>query len=247
MRIAIATDNGLVSAHFGRCQSYTIADIEEGTVVNVENISNPGHRPGFLPQYLAERGVKIMIAGGMGQRARTIFEEYGIEVITGIQGSVDETIRSFAKGQIQPGEDLCQHDSEHHHHHHHHHEENTNLNSRETTVPAGKICVVSKGPNLDSEVDEVFGRAAYFIFVDPETSKFEAYGNMAVDQAHGAGIQSAQLMVDRGVSTVVTAGQVGPNALRVLEAAGIQVLTIKSRTVREALDRLKKPDSGQEA
>jgi predicted Fe-Mo cluster-binding NifX family protein len=68
MRIAISTDQGYVSAHFGRCPSYTIIDIKEGQILNREEIPNPGHQPGFLPQFLSERGVNCIIAGGMGPR-----------------------------------------------------------------------------------------------------------------------------------------------------------------------------------
>lgn len=85
MRIAISTDNGFVSAHFGRCPSYTIADIEEGKLLSSKEIANPGHSPGFLPRFLSEKGVGAIIAGGMGPRA-TFFAENNIQVITGVQG-----------------------------------------------------------------------------------------------------------------------------------------------------------------
>ena len=55
MKLAISTDGGNVSAHFGRCPTYTLVDVEEGNIVAREEIPNPGHRPGFLPGYLAER------------------------------------------------------------------------------------------------------------------------------------------------------------------------------------------------
>jgi len=51
MRIAISTDKGFVSAHFGRCPSYTIVDIEERKVIKSEEIANPGHSPGFCPVF----------------------------------------------------------------------------------------------------------------------------------------------------------------------------------------------------
>ena len=75
MKIAISTDAGFVSAHFGRCPSFTIAEIEEGQVLKIEEINNPGHQPAFLPNFLAERGVKYIICGGMGNRAQMLFAE----------------------------------------------------------------------------------------------------------------------------------------------------------------------------
>ena len=89
MKVAISTDGGVVSEHFGRCPSFTIADVENETVVKREIVENPGHHPGFLPKFLHERGVECIIAGGMGMRATELFAEVGIETMVGISGSID--------------------------------------------------------------------------------------------------------------------------------------------------------------
>ncbi|MEE8637440.1 MAG: NifB/NifX family molybdenum-iron cluster-binding protein [Candidatus Margulisiibacteriota bacterium] len=107
MKIAISTDSGQVSAHFGRCPEFAIVEIEDGVVKSKEVISNPGHHPGFLPQFLHEQGVTCIIAGGMGFRAQGLFAEKGIETIVGISGSVDETIKSILAGTLKGGESLC--------------------------------------------------------------------------------------------------------------------------------------------
>jgi len=52
MRVAISTDGEFVSAHFGRCPSFTIMDLQDGKVVSKEVADNPGHEPGFIPQFL---------------------------------------------------------------------------------------------------------------------------------------------------------------------------------------------------
>jgi len=77
MRIAISTDGEQVSAHFGRCPAFTILDIDDGRVVGKEVIENPGHQPGFIPQFLHDKGVNCIIAGGMGPRAAEIFQRSG--------------------------------------------------------------------------------------------------------------------------------------------------------------------------
>ena len=84
MKVAISTDNGNVSAHFGRCPQFTILSIEDGKVTDRETISNPGHHPGYLPQFLGEQGVEAVIAGGGGQRAQMLFAEKNIQFILGI-------------------------------------------------------------------------------------------------------------------------------------------------------------------
>ncbi len=107
MKIAISTDTGFVSAHFGRCPSFTIADIEEGKVLKVEEINNPGHQPAFLPNFFAERGVKYIICGGMGNRAQMLFAEKKITPIIGVTGKIEKVIEKFAQGKLEAGESFC--------------------------------------------------------------------------------------------------------------------------------------------
>ncbi|HZK17717.1 MAG TPA: NifB/NifX family molybdenum-iron cluster-binding protein [Clostridia bacterium] len=111
MRIAVATEGDFVAAHFGRCPSYTIVDIEGDKINNKEVIPNPGHEPGFLPAFLSERGVNVIICGGMGPRAQGLFAERGVNSIMGITGEVEEAIDSFLAGDLKPGTSLCNHES----------------------------------------------------------------------------------------------------------------------------------------
>jgi len=107
MKIAISTDGSLVSAHFGRCPSFTIIDIKDGKLINRELIVNPGHHPGFLPQFLHDKGVNCIIAGGMGQRASGLFSEQNIQAIVGISGTIDEVIDKLLKGTLEGAENIC--------------------------------------------------------------------------------------------------------------------------------------------
>jgi len=108
MRIAISTDRSYVSAHFGRCPAFTIVDIEDGKVIHKEVIENPGHRPGFIPEFLHKKGVTSIIAGGMGMRATGFFKEFNIKPIVGVSGRVNEVIDHFIDGTLESGESLCQ-------------------------------------------------------------------------------------------------------------------------------------------
>jgi len=92
-RIAIAQDGNSVSEHFGHCQSYAIFDVEDSIIYRRDDLPNPGHEPGRLPAFLAEHGVNLVIAGGMGPRAIEIFSENGIDVLIGIGGHT-ATLRS---------------------------------------------------------------------------------------------------------------------------------------------------------
>lgn len=107
MRIAISTDGDVVSAHFGRCPAFTLVDIENGKVAKRTETANPGHQPGAIPEFLHQKGVNCIVAGGMGMRAASFFEEYGIKAIVGVSGRIDEVIEQLKKGTLQGGESLC--------------------------------------------------------------------------------------------------------------------------------------------
>jgi len=66
MKIAIASNKGTACQHFGHCELFTIYDVEEKQIFEKKEVANPGHRPGFLPGFLAKLGVNVIISGGMG-------------------------------------------------------------------------------------------------------------------------------------------------------------------------------------
>lgn len=107
MKVAISTDDGFVSAHFGRCPSFTIADIDNGKLTGKTVIDNPGHHPGFLPRYLRNRGVDLVVAGGAGQRALALFADVGIKVLVGVSGGVDDVLDKIVAGTLKGGESFC--------------------------------------------------------------------------------------------------------------------------------------------
>ncbi len=112
------------------------------------------------------------------------------------------------------------------------------MESEDKKVSGTLICVTSQGDNLDSLIDPRFGRCRYFIVVNTETMDFEAVQNPNISGMGGVGIQSAQFMADRGVRAVLT-GNVGPNAFKTLQAAGVEVVTGVEGTVKEAIEKYK--------
>lgn len=102
-----------------------------------------------------------------------------------------------------------------------------------------KIAISATGPDLDAQVDSRLGRCQYFIIVDPETMEFEGIQNISAGAMHGAGIQTAQIIISKGAKVVLT-GNSGPNAFQTLSAAGIQVIVGVSGKIREAIERYKK-------
>lgn len=98
-----------------------------------------------------------------------------------------------------------------------------------------KIAVSATGKDLNCQIDPRFGRCQYFIFVDPETMEFEAFENEGLMAMGGAGVQAAQLIVQRGATILIT-GNLGPNAASALSASGIKVYLAPSGTVRDGVE-----------
>lgn len=109
MKIAVATEGNMVSAHFGHCPEYSIYSVKDNKIDSKVVIPSPGHEPGFLPVYLAQVGVSCIIAGGMGPKAQQLFEQKKIQVVTGAQGPVDSIIKEFLSGDLETGESQCHH------------------------------------------------------------------------------------------------------------------------------------------
>lgn len=101
-----------------------------------------------------------------------------------------------------------------------------------------RIAVTAQGTDLDSAMDPRFGRCRSFVIADSDSEEFEAFSNDGVMASGGAGTQSAQFLANKGVDAVIT-GNVGPNAARALEAAGIEAYSTAAGTVRDALQAFK--------
>ncbi len=111
MRIAIPVANGMLSLHFGHCEAFVILDIDKsGTITSKRSEVPPPHEPGVLPSWLKSLDVDHIIAGGMGNRAQALFNEYGITVAAGASGTNPEQIaQDYVKGQLECGDNLCDH------------------------------------------------------------------------------------------------------------------------------------------
>jgi len=113
MRIAVASDDGngldaLISQHFGRCPYYTLVEVEAGEVKEVSVVDNPFYgshgEPGQVPGFIHSQGAQVIIAGGMGPRAISFFNQFGIETVTGTSGKVSDALNSYSGGQFSGSE-----------------------------------------------------------------------------------------------------------------------------------------------
>jgi len=94
-----------------------------------------------------------------------------------------------------------------------------------------KIAVTAQGKELDSQIDQRFGRAKWIIVVDSETGDFAAHDNVVnLNAVQGAGIQTGQNIANLGVEAVIT-GNVGPNAFKTLNAANVKIKEVEQANV----------------
>ncbi len=112
MKIAVASEKDMVTEHFGHCENFCIFESINDEIVKSESIPNPGHKPGFLPNYLNDRGVNVIISGGMGGGAIEIFNEKGIEVIVGAKGLAKEAAQCYLRGELKSTGSVC-HEHQH--------------------------------------------------------------------------------------------------------------------------------------
>ena len=101
------------------------------------------------------------------------------------------------------------------------------------------VAVTAQGNELSSEIDLSFGRAKWLIVADTETGDFEAHDNVVnLNAVQGAGIQTGQNIANLGADAVIT-GNVGPNAFKTLNAAGVKIFLTEKQTVQEAIEAFK--------
>ena len=113
LKIAVASDNGNVSGHFGHCESFEVFDTENGKILKSVSVPNPGHKPGFLPNFLNDMGTNVIISGGMGGGAVDIFNEHNIEVIVGATGSAKDMVTAYLNNELKSTGSVC-HEHAHH-------------------------------------------------------------------------------------------------------------------------------------
>jgi ATP-binding protein involved in chromosome partitioning len=110
MKVAVPLVEGLLCNHFGHCEKFALIEVKEGRVGEKELHTPPPHEPGVLPRWLGGLGVNLIIAGGMGQRAISLFAEQGIKVITGAPNLAPEIlVQNLLAGALISGPNVCDH------------------------------------------------------------------------------------------------------------------------------------------
>jgi Mrp family chromosome partitioning ATPase/predicted Fe-Mo cluster-binding NifX family protein len=107
MKIAVASDGKLVSGHFGHCEGFLIFEADGKVITQEKLVANPGHKPGFLPNFLHDHRINVIISGGMGGGAVDLFNEKGIQVVTGASGSARQAAEDYLSGLLNSDISVC--------------------------------------------------------------------------------------------------------------------------------------------
>lgn len=112
MLIAIPVENGKLCSHFGHCPHFALieTDAENRKIAKTNEIDAPPHEPGLLPAFLAEKGVTLVICGGIGARAIELFAQKGVNVVPGApQEAPEKLVAAYLEGKLAPGSNRCDH------------------------------------------------------------------------------------------------------------------------------------------
>lgn len=106
MKLCIPTmgNKGLnddVGEHFGRVPTYTIVNLDTDEVKIVPNISHHMGGQGDPPDIMMKEGVDVLVCNGLGRRAISAFNNYGITVYIGAMGTVRDAVNAFKQDKLQ--------------------------------------------------------------------------------------------------------------------------------------------------
>ena len=114
MKIAVTYDYGEVFQHFGHTEQFKLYEIDDGKLISSEIVGADGAGHEALADFLAGKGVDVVICGGIGEGAQTALAEAGIELCAGASGNADEAVAAFLLGTLEnTGANCDHHDHDH--------------------------------------------------------------------------------------------------------------------------------------
>ncbi len=108
--IVVPVSEGVLSSHFGHCEQFYFASVKENCITESYFKTPPAHKPELYPRWVQEQGGTMVIAGGMGQKACTLFAQNNIETIVGaVIDYPRKVVESFLNGTLKTTVNSCNH------------------------------------------------------------------------------------------------------------------------------------------
>ena len=108
--IAIPVTDSVLSSHFGHCEEFYFATVEDKKIVDEKMITPPEHEPGLYPKWVKAQGADFVIAGGMGPKARDLFAANGVDIVVGAPTIAPrEVVEQYLNGTLETTANSCNH------------------------------------------------------------------------------------------------------------------------------------------
>lgn len=121
MKIALPSRNNSIDSHFGHCEYFTVFTVDTNTkeILSSEQVTSPAGCgcKSNIASVLADMGVKVMLAGNMGDGAVNVLNNAGIQVLRGCSGDVKAVASKWLQGAVVDSGEAC-HSHEHECHNH---------------------------------------------------------------------------------------------------------------------------------
>jgi predicted Fe-Mo cluster-binding NifX family protein len=117
IKIAIPTSGNIVDSHFGHCEMYTVISVDDNLNISGTEILPSPQGCGCksnIAGIFQKIGVKVMLAGGIGEGAIQVLNRHGIDVVRGCSGDVNTLAEIYLKGGLTDSGEFC---AQHEHHH----------------------------------------------------------------------------------------------------------------------------------
>lgn len=101
MRIAVTFLAGQIFGHFGRTKKFAIFDIDGKKVVSNQLINVGNETCTALADFLKNKGVNVVICGGISADESNALSRLGIEFIANVQGNVRHAVEEYLMGTLR--------------------------------------------------------------------------------------------------------------------------------------------------
>ena len=111
MKIAVPTRDGHIDDHFGHCAYYTIFEVANGKILSTSRLDSPegcGCKSN-IASVMEDMGIKLMLAGNMGNGALNKLQSHNIRVIRGCKGDIEAVVKGYLLGFIMDSGESCDH------------------------------------------------------------------------------------------------------------------------------------------
>ena len=107
MKVALSVKNNMITEHFGHCDYFVIYNIVDGEIKGSSILKNPPHQKGYLPKFLKDNEVDVVITGGIGKMAVDLLSDLGIKCYMNVSGEAQEVIKAFNTEKLEYKQEPC--------------------------------------------------------------------------------------------------------------------------------------------